>query len=303
LIASARPKFVAAQDAQGLAICDLADALIDTMRLRRDDAHRAAASAASRAAASRSKPFLNTALEWKMFTALWASLPLTEVRETLLRAAAEAPGAWPSHSTAYFEACIAILERGYSPTTPEIARYVELLSMGRGDEKPSVQLVWARLALIGGDAVTANALTVEAAAAHAANGNDNQRQTAEAFAAEACAILGDLEGATRHALQAEQVGEFDLAVQAAAMRARARVALQRGDTDGAARLADRLMVSAELTQSWDEKADALVIAANVRQATGATDGARQLLIRARLHVSSKGATAAVHRIDRDLSAL
>ena len=197
-----------------------------------------------------------------------------------------------------------VLERGYTAAEPDLARALSrLVEFGEVGTGAGNQVLWAICAILTGEIEPAARLASRAVTVLQGLGNEDALRTAQAVAGEAAALLGHVGDAERLLSEAAQAYADDVVTHVTIHRARSRLALLRGDVSSARRETELALKSLADVQSPLDEAETLIAWSEVHRAGGATDQAREALLKARALMERKGATAVVRRIDRLVAAL
>lgn len=154
-----------------------------------------------------------------------------------------------------------------------------------------VELFAGMIELIGGDAAAAETRLAAAQAGFAALGDGVDAAQAAAVRARALLALGRDDDALAATVDSERLGGEDLKAAIAWRSARAEVLARRGELDEADALATAAVAMAERTDALVDHADACAALAAVRRAAGDRAGAAAATERARALYVQKGATA------------
>jgi len=238
------------------------------------------------------------------FSAVFSSMSIEQLRMEAASLANKARGASSAADALAIEVLCQLLEHGYTAAEPDLARALSRLDeFGEVAGVANHQVLWATCAILTGEIEPAGRLAASAVTAFQGMGNEEVLRTSQAMAGEAAALLGHVGDAKRLLSEAALAYADDVVTHATIHRARSRLALLGGDVSSARRETELALKSLADVQSPLDETETLISWSEVHRAGGASDQAREALLKARALMERKGATAVVRRIDRLVAAL
>ena len=285
-------------DRRGLAIAGYVESGLHIMGVRFDQAFAALKEALDHAAASDSSWIGHFVQADLAGVAELGSTPIAVLRAYVADSYADQPAHWSPGLRAITEADIAILEDDIEEASAAMDRARAVIhEHGSFDSSSAGVAFWAALLLYAGQLERATKHGIEGQDQLIRVGNENLRLTMAGVVGEALAMLGRAEEAAPYIAEASTADASDVGTHVFADRARAWVALGRGDLAEADRYATQAMHRLERTEAPLDRAQTLVLQSAVAAARGDRDGARAHLDQARGLALAKGARAVVRAID------